>query len=365
MKSILKKAAGIAFIATLALGMFSCANDSNDDPVFPPAPTKETVATPVFSVASGEVESGTEVTITCTTEGAKVYYTTDGSEPTASSTEYTAAISIEADVTIKAIAVKDGMNDSAVASASYTLKDNEMPAVDNTTLDGWYVQTSMVCGKPCNKDVIYIKGTKLYWWYCYPERSETIEQLDNIKVKYDAGPGAYNNGAPITIKESGLEFVLSVFGGTHTYTLQDKNDGTTWLLKDGEYVDAFQKVYSPNWTSSVIRDTSDVYFNGDNVLSLTTYPDNTENGFFELTFNDDFYSSESMKETTPGYFEVNGIYGIHADEIWNITVTDTSATISYTVSETGLAQDVCKTYTRYVRNKPWPVVDTNDSHITD
>lgn len=72
-----------------------------------------------------------------------------------------------------------------------------------------------------------------------------------------------------------------------------------------------------------------------------------------------------MKETTPGYFEVNGIYGIHEDEIWNITVTDTSATISYTVSETGLAQDVCKTYTRYVRNKPWPVVDTNDSHITD
>ena len=83
---------------------------------------KETVATPEFSVDSGAVNSGTEVTITCSTEGAKIYYTTDGSEPTASSTEYTAAISVTAAVTLKAIAVKSGMNDSAVASASYTIK---------------------------------------------------------------------------------------------------------------------------------------------------------------------------------------------------------------------------------------------------
>ena len=83
---------------------------------------KGTVATPEFSLASGAVESGTSVTITCSTEGAKIYYTTDGNEPTASSTEYTAAISITEAVTLKAIAVKDGMNDSAVASASYTIK---------------------------------------------------------------------------------------------------------------------------------------------------------------------------------------------------------------------------------------------------
>ncbi|MCQ2613994.1 MAG: formylglycine-generating enzyme family protein [Treponemataceae bacterium] len=79
----------------------------------------EIVATPAFSVAVGAVVSGTEVTITCTTEGAKIYYTTDGFAPTASSTEYTAAISVTEAVTLKAIAVKDGMNDSAVASASY------------------------------------------------------------------------------------------------------------------------------------------------------------------------------------------------------------------------------------------------------
>ena len=115
MKSILKKVAGVALAAVLALGMFSCSNGI----VYP---VMETVATPEFSVASGAVNSGTDVTITCATEGAKIYYTTDGSEPTASSTEYTAAISVTPPMTLKAIAVKSGMNNSSVASVSYKIK---------------------------------------------------------------------------------------------------------------------------------------------------------------------------------------------------------------------------------------------------
>ena len=114
MKSILKKVAGVALAAVLALGMCSCSNGID-------YPVKETVATPEFSVASGAVNSGTEVTITCATEDAKIYYTTNGSEPTASSTEYAGAISVTPPMTLKAIAVKSGMNDSAVASASYLI----------------------------------------------------------------------------------------------------------------------------------------------------------------------------------------------------------------------------------------------------
>ena len=79
MKSILKKVAGVALAAVLAFGMCSCSNGID-------YPVKQTVATPAFSVASGAVNSGTSVTISCATEGAKIYYTTDGNEPTASST---------------------------------------------------------------------------------------------------------------------------------------------------------------------------------------------------------------------------------------------------------------------------------------
>ena len=52
------------------------------------------VAAPTFDPAGGEVEQGTEVTITCATVGAKIYYTVDGSAPTAESAEYLSLIHI-------------------------------------------------------------------------------------------------------------------------------------------------------------------------------------------------------------------------------------------------------------------------------
>jgi hypothetical protein len=79
------------------------------------------VATPTFSPAAGTYTEAQTVTISCATEEATIYYTTDGSTPTNESTEYTAAISVDENMTIKAIAVKAGMANSAVASASYTI----------------------------------------------------------------------------------------------------------------------------------------------------------------------------------------------------------------------------------------------------
>lgn len=83
----------------------------------------ETVATPVFTPESGsELKVGDKITIATETEGAEIRYTTDGTEPTAESTLYTEnGIEFTEDVTIKAIAVKEGMLDSDVATASYTL----------------------------------------------------------------------------------------------------------------------------------------------------------------------------------------------------------------------------------------------------
>jgi uncharacterized protein YdeI (BOF family) len=83
--------------------------------------TIERCENPVFSVASGSVEKGTQVEITCATEGASIFYTVDGSEPGASATEYTGAIAINESMTIKAIAIKEGNNNSEVVSASYTV----------------------------------------------------------------------------------------------------------------------------------------------------------------------------------------------------------------------------------------------------
>ena len=79
----------------------------------------ETVATPKLP-KEGEFSSRKTITITCATEGADIYYTTDGSKPSAASKLYTGSFTISATTTIKAIAIKDGMKDSKIASATYT-----------------------------------------------------------------------------------------------------------------------------------------------------------------------------------------------------------------------------------------------------
>lgn len=97
------------------------------------------LATPVFSPASGTqfTDSGT---ITLAADGAlAIYYTTDGSTPTTSSTQYTGAITINADATIKAIAVyQEGT--SGVAQASYTVVE------DKITIDTTVSTTSVTIG---------------------------------------------------------------------------------------------------------------------------------------------------------------------------------------------------------------------------
>jgi len=56
------------------------------------------------------------VTITCDTDGAVIYYTTDGNDPTTESTKYRKPFRISTTTTIKAFAVKEDMNDSAIAT---------------------------------------------------------------------------------------------------------------------------------------------------------------------------------------------------------------------------------------------------------
>lgn len=68
------------------------------------------------AVATPEITcSSNTVTITCATDDATIYYTTDGTDPTTASAEYSAPFAITETVTVKAIAVKSGQADSGIA----------------------------------------------------------------------------------------------------------------------------------------------------------------------------------------------------------------------------------------------------------
>jgi glucosylceramidase len=80
-------------------------------------------ATPTFSPAPGTFTTAQSVTLSDATTGASIYYTTDGTTPTASSTLFSATspIAVAATTTIKAIAVAVGYSNSAVASGTFTI----------------------------------------------------------------------------------------------------------------------------------------------------------------------------------------------------------------------------------------------------
>jgi unsaturated rhamnogalacturonyl hydrolase len=81
-----------------------------------------TVATPAFNPSGGTFSSPQMVTISTATSGASIRYTTDGSTPSETAgTIYSSPVSISSTTTLKALAYKTGMTDSAITSATYTI----------------------------------------------------------------------------------------------------------------------------------------------------------------------------------------------------------------------------------------------------
>ncbi len=78
-------------------------------------------ATPVFSPAGGTYTGTQTVTISDSTNGAVIYYTTDSTTPSTSSTKYSGAITVSSSETLEAIAIAPGYSQSAVATAAYTI----------------------------------------------------------------------------------------------------------------------------------------------------------------------------------------------------------------------------------------------------
>ncbi len=90
-----------------------------------------TVATPTLDPVAGTYAGAQTVTIACATEGATIYYTLDGEDPTIESTVYYMPFTISQTTTVKAMAVKNNYNNSAIAEAAYTI----IPSVPGYVID--------------------------------------------------------------------------------------------------------------------------------------------------------------------------------------------------------------------------------------
>ena len=119
--------------------------------------TKDSDKSEVATLTIGKVATPTiqnndsnAISITSTTSGATIYYTTDGSTPTTGSTQYTAPLTENvSNVTIKAIAVKDGMINSEVGEGTVMLQC----ATPVITRDG--MTFTITCNLPNDATIYY------------------------------------------------------------------------------------------------------------------------------------------------------------------------------------------------------------------
>jgi hypothetical protein len=169
------------------------------------------VATPTFSPAVGSYNSAQLVTISDATSGAIIYYTTNGTVPTTSSTEYNGPISVSATETLQALAVAPGDTNSAVASAAYTI-NSSLPSASTPTFSpapGTYpsVQSVTISDATSDATIYYTTNgttpTTSSTEYTGPITVRSTETLEAIA----AATGDTSSGvgyAPYTITPSSL-----------------------------------------------------------------------------------------------------------------------------------------------------------------
>jgi len=125
-------------------GGFLYSINFNDLWVYQPSTdTLPTTSTPTFSLPAGTYPGPQQVVISDTTNGAIIYYTTDGTTPTPNSIRYYSPVTIPISQTLKAYAVASGCFDGAVATAVYTLPP-QAPAPTFSVPSGVYTSFQTV-----------------------------------------------------------------------------------------------------------------------------------------------------------------------------------------------------------------------------
>ena len=170
-----------------------------------------TVANPTFSPAGGTFTTAQIVTISCSTSGAIIYYTTNGSTPSTSSTMYNGPITISETTTLKAIAIKDGTQ-SNVATATYTIGGDEPMPTGNGSFTKVTSTSQLVAG------------------YEYIFVAETSRQVMNstAKTTYFEGSDVDISNNTIAYDESMLVLTLGGSNGAWTF-----RNGSNFLVSTG------------------------------------------------------------------------------------------------------------------------------------
>lgn len=205
---------------------FSYDNYDGTGTVTPPDPDR--VEDPAFSPMAGTYTNSVNVKLSCSTTGASIYYTLDGTEPSVNSTLYTTdGINLTETTTIKAVAYLDGMY-STTTTATYVIEagSGDKPVDGEIALNNTFFGVNWTGSRPSSgADVLtgsengititYSLGSSANM-YC---NSEQIRMYGGNELKVESGSGEMVKLEFVT-KDSSKELLLLNGGGAI--------DGYTW-----------------------------------------------------------------------------------------------------------------------------------------
>jgi hypothetical protein len=181
--------------------------------------TQPTTATPTFTPAPGNYTSSLSVSLSDTTPGATIYYTTDGSTPSTSSLAYTSPIAVSTTTTIKAMAAASGFNNSTVASGAYTISTGTAPppgfvqgATGPPSIQS--SNSSVAVAFPSVEGAGHLNVVAIGWG----DTTSTITSVtDTQNNTYTLAVGPTINGTTLS---QAIYYAKNILGGSNTVTVK-------------------------------------------------------------------------------------------------------------------------------------------------
>jgi hypothetical protein len=237
-------------------------NTSSSDPTGtgPAESSQAQVVAPVFNPAAGTYSTAPSVAITSATSGATIRFTNNGSIPSVTNgTIYTGPITISQATTLKAIAYKSGMSDSAITSGIYTItafqpdvsgtfvmEAEHYTSTDDAT-DDWTLVTDAGASGGVSDNAVQSLPNDGTAYPTFDSAASHVNYLvnvsspanyyvhlrdyggtsndDSVYVSIDGGSTTQTVTAGRTLDWKSSPGTLSIPAGLHTVTIWDREDG--------------------------------------------------------------------------------------------------------------------------------------------
>ena len=276
---------------------------------------KEYAASVTFTIEETTTEGTLAVVMATETKGAKIYYTVDNSVPSSESTEYTEKVTVNKDTVFKAIAIKEGMENSAISVATVFVEVENIVYSSEISETGLYTVYQIQQEKTGGKSIEDYEIFEV-------EENRTIEAgttLEDIKKSYEGFT------AKILAQNENAIYVF-YDRNTITYTFQT---GTEGKFEDGTIEKEVSGLYGTTYTRPKAPTSADYNFSkwldSDGSVAPTTF--GAENKTFVASWK---LKGEGGDEIPEGFVLVAGT-SISGTETWtptsNVFVSDRSITI--------------------------------------